>query len=67
MAGMGRQTEEASGLLCTAIVGGALVPMLFGVIADYSSLRWALLLPVVCYVYIMWYGLRGSRRVATQA
>jgi FHS family L-fucose permease-like MFS transporter len=64
MAGLGRQTEEASGLLCTAIVGGALVPMLFGVIADYSSLRWALLLPVVCYVYIMWYGLRGSRRVA---
>jgi FHS family L-fucose permease-like MFS transporter len=64
MAGLGRQTEEASGLLCTAIVGGALIPMLFGVIADYSSLRWALLLPMVCYVYIMWYGLRGSRRVA---
>lgn len=64
IAGLGRQTEEGSGLLCTAIVGGALIPMLFGVIADYSSLRWALLLPVVCYVYIMWYGLRGSRQWA---
>ncbi|WP_022823848.1 sugar MFS transporter [Hymenobacter norwichensis] len=63
MAGLGRQTEEASGLLCTAIVGGALVPLLFGFIADHSSLRLALLLPVLCYIYIMWYGLRGSRRV----
>lgn len=63
LVGLGRLTEEGSGLLCTAIVGGALVPMLFGFIADHSSLRMALLLPVVCYVYIMWYGLRGSRRV----
>ena len=62
VAGLGRYTEEGSGLLCTAIVGGALVPLLFGFVADHSSLRLALLLPVVCYVYIMWYGLRGSRR-----
>ncbi|OUJ73431.1 sugar MFS transporter [Hymenobacter crusticola] len=62
MAGLGRHTEEGSGLLCTAIVGGALVPMLFGFIADHSSLRLALLLPVICYAYIMWYGLRGSHR-----
>ena len=62
VAGLGRHTEEGSGLLCTAIVGGALVPMLFGAIADHSSLRLALLLPVLCYAYIMWYGLRGSRR-----
>lgn len=64
VAGLGRHTEEGSGLLCTAIVGGALVPMLFGAIADASGLRLALLLPIVCYAYIMWYGLRGSRRVA---
>jgi FHS family L-fucose permease-like MFS transporter len=64
VAGLGRHTEEGSGLLCTAIVGGALVPLLFGAIADYSGLRLALLLPVLCYAYIMWYGLRGSRRVA---
>jgi FHS family L-fucose permease-like MFS transporter len=63
LAGLGRQTEEGSGLLCTAIVGGALVPLLFGFIADHSSLRLALLLPIVCYAYITWYGLRGSRRV----
>ncbi|MDO7850808.1 sugar MFS transporter [Hymenobacter convexus] len=64
LAGLGRHTEEGSGLLCTAVVGGALVPLLFGAIADHSSLRLALLLPVLCYAYIVWYGLRGSRRAA---
>jgi FHS family L-fucose permease-like MFS transporter len=63
LAGLGRHTEAGSGLLCTAVVGGAVVPLLFGLIADHSSLRLALLLPVLCYVYILWYGLRGSRRV----
>ncbi|MFD2721394.1 sugar MFS transporter [Hymenobacter monticola] len=64
LAGLGRHTEAGSGLLCTAVVGGALVPMLFGVVADHHGLRVALLLPVLCYAYIVWYGLRGSRRNA---
>ncbi|HEX8327699.1 MAG TPA: sugar MFS transporter [Hymenobacter sp.] len=64
LSGLGRHTEEGSGLLCTAVVGGALVPMLFGVVADHSGLRLALLLPVLCYLYIVWYGLRGSRHTA---
>jgi FHS family L-fucose permease-like MFS transporter len=59
VAGLGWHTEEASGLLNVAIVGGALVPLLFGKIADISSLQWALLLPIVCYAYIIWYGMRG--------
>ena len=59
VAGLGRHTEEASGLLNVAIVGGAVVPMLFGLVADASSLRLAFVLPVLCYLYIMWYGLRG--------
>ncbi|MGI4874461.1 MAG: sugar MFS transporter [Janthinobacterium lividum] len=64
VAGLGRYTEQASGLLCTAIVGGALVPLLFGAVADGPGLRWAFVLPALCYVYIGWYGLRGSRPVA---
>jgi FHS family L-fucose permease-like MFS transporter len=64
VAGLGRHTEQASGLLCTAIVGGAVVPLLFGVVADHNGLRLALLLPVLCYGYILWYGLRGSRPVS---
>lgn len=63
VAGLGRHTEEASGLLNVAIVGGALVPLLFGFIADISSLRVALILPVICYFYIMWYGFSGHKQV----
>jgi FHS family L-fucose permease-like MFS transporter len=66
--GLGRHTEEASGLLSAAIVGGAIIPPLFGIIADSQSggggvhaLRLAFALPVLCYAYIAWYGLRGSR------
>jgi FHS family L-fucose permease-like MFS transporter len=67
VAGLGRHTAQASGLLCTAIVGGAVVPLLFGLVADHGGLRLALLLPVLCYGYILWYGLRGSRRVGQPA
>ncbi|MCB2406514.1 sugar MFS transporter [Hymenobacter lucidus] len=68
VAGLGRHTEDASGLLSAAIVGGAIIPPLFGLIADSTSggggvhaLRLAFILPVLCYCYIVWYGLRGSR------
>ena len=64
VAGLGRHTEEASGLLNVAIVGGAVIPPLFGLVADASSLRLALVLPVLCYAYIVWYGLRGHVRRA---
>ncbi|UYZ63112.1 sugar MFS transporter [Hymenobacter weizhouensis] len=64
VAGLGRHTEEASGLLNVGIVGGAVVPMLFGAVADASTLRWAFVLPIVCYLYIVWYGLRGHRPAA---
>ena len=67
VAGLGRLTEEASGLLCAAIVGGAVIPLLFGYVADHSGLRWAFALPVLCYAYILWYGLRGSRSAGTPA
>ncbi len=59
VAGLGRLTDEAAGLLCTAIVGGALVPVAFGALADATSLRIAFVLPVICYAYIGWYGLKG--------
>ena len=69
VAGLGRHTQEASGLLSAAIVGGAVVPPLFGLVADSAlggggvqALRLAFVLPVLCYAYIAWYGLRGSRR-----
>jgi MFS transporter, FHS family, L-fucose permease len=54
--GLGERTPQGSGLLCMGIVGGALIPLLFGVVADASSLTTALVVPVVCYLLIAVYG-----------
>lgn len=53
--GLKRGAEKASGLLCTSIVGGALVPVIMGRVADMSSLQWAFIVPAVCYVYILYF------------
>jgi FHS family L-fucose permease-like MFS transporter len=63
LAGLGRYTSKGSGILCMGIVGGAIVPFLQGLIADASAIRIAFALPVVCYLYIGWFALRGSRPV----
>ncbi|MGB7188816.1 MAG: sugar MFS transporter [Acidobacteriaceae bacterium] len=63
VAEMGPLTGEASGLLVTAIVGGAVIPELQGVLADHIGLHHAFILPVLCYVFIAYYGLRGSHIV----
>jgi MFS transporter, FHS family, L-fucose permease len=54
--GLGERTPQGSGLLCMGIVGGALIPLLFGAVADASSLATALIVPVVCYLLIAVYG-----------
>ncbi|WP_308420537.1 sugar MFS transporter [Edaphobacter dinghuensis] len=61
IAEMGPLTGEASGLLVTAIVGGAIIPELQGVLADHIGIHHAFIVPVLCYLYIIYYGLRGSR------
>ena len=43
-----------------AIVGGAIVPVIQGAIADRIGIHHAFLLPVICYLYILFYALRGS-------
>jgi FHS family L-fucose permease-like MFS transporter len=57
--GLGKHTGEGSGLLCMAIVGGAVVPLVQGVLADEIGLLYSFVVPLVCYVYIVFYGLRG--------
>ncbi|HEY5803641.1 MAG TPA: sugar MFS transporter [Lysobacter sp.] len=59
--GMGPMTGKASSLLVMAIVGGALVPMLQGTLADTIGIQAAFAVPLACYAYIAWYGMRGSR------
>jgi FHS family L-fucose permease-like MFS transporter len=61
IAEMGPLTGEASGLLVTAIVGGALIPEAQGVLADHIGIHHAFIVPVLCYMFIVYYGLRGSR------
>ena len=61
VAELGPLTGNASGLLNMAIVGGAILPVLQGVIADHVGIHHAFVLPVVCYLYILFYGLSGSK------
>jgi FHS family L-fucose permease-like MFS transporter len=49
-------------LLVAAIVGGAVIPELQGVLADHIGVHHTFVLPVVCYLYIVFYALRGVRR-----
>jgi len=58
---LGAATSQGSGILCSAIVGGALIPLLHGVLADTIGLQLSFLLPAVCYIFILYYGLAGHR------
>jgi glucose/galactose transporter len=58
---LGPLTSKASSLLIMAIVGGAIIPLLQGMLADRVGIQHAFVLPLACYAYILWYGLRGSR------
>ena len=62
--GLGRLASAGSAALCLAIVGGALVPLLQGFIADTAGLRAGFVVPVLCYLYICWYGWKGSKQIA---
>jgi FHS family L-fucose permease-like MFS transporter len=61
VAELGSLTERGSGLLNMAIVGGAILPVMQGVIADRIGIQHAFFVPVICYAYIVFYGLSGSR------
>ena len=66
--GLGPLTGKASGLLVAAIVGGAMVPELQGILADHIGIHHAFILPVLCYAYILFFALKGAAdRVPRQA
>ena len=65
IAELGALTGRGSGLLIAAIVGGAIVPLLQGILADRVGIHAAFVLPIACYLYIMFYGFAGSRPVHT--
>jgi MFS transporter, FHS family, L-fucose permease len=59
--GLGPMTARASSLLVMAIFGGAVIPQLQGFLADSIGVQRAFVLPGLCYAYIAWYALSGSR------
>ncbi|MBZ2206291.1 sugar MFS transporter [Massilia soli] len=56
--GLGKFTGQASGVLCTAIVGGALVPFVQGALADTIGLQLSFIVPAACYGFILFYGIK---------
>ncbi len=56
------ELSMASGLINTLIVGGSIVPVLMGLLADNVGVRFAFILPILCYLYIVFFALVGSKR-----
>ncbi len=61
IAKLGRLTGKGSGIMIAAIVGGAIIPVAQGALADSIGLHTAFFLPAICYLYIMFYGFVGSK------
>ena len=59
--GLGKHTSQGAGILCLAIVGGAILPLLQGMLADSVGIQLAFILPLFCYLYIAFYGVSGSK------
>ena len=62
LAGLGELTSKGSSLMVQAIVGGALIPLAEGHLADRIGVQHAFILPTLCYVYIAVFGIIASRR-----
>jgi FHS family L-fucose permease-like MFS transporter len=61
VAELGPLTGDGSGVMIMAIVGGAIIPVAQGAIADRIGIHHAFFLPVVCYLYILFFALSGSK------
>ncbi len=62
--GLGDLTIKASGVLMMAPIGGAIFPLLQGVLADsIIGLKYSYILPLLCYLFILYYGLNGHNRL----
>ncbi len=53
--GITKGTGRASGILCMAIFGGAVIPLIQGITADYTNLKSSFIAPIFCYFYILWF------------
>jgi FHS family L-fucose permease-like MFS transporter len=55
------ELSTASGIINTLICGGAIIPLIMGKVADVSGYSWAFIVPAVCYMYIFFYAVKGSK------
>lgn len=60
--GLGTNTKLGGSVMVMAIVGGAVFPPIMGLLAEATSMAFAMLIPLVAYVYISYYGFRGSQQ-----
>jgi MFS transporter, FHS family, L-fucose permease len=67
IAELGPLTGDGSGMLVMAIVGGAIIPVAQGAIADRIGIHHAFFLPVICYLYIVYYAFSGSKPTSAPA
>ena len=65
IAGLGPMTSKGSGLIMTAVVGGAVIPALIGWLADRMGIQHSFFVPAFCYLFIAYYGLIGSKPTRT--
>jgi FHS family L-fucose permease-like MFS transporter len=63
--GLGARTADGSGVLCVAIVGGAILPVITGAVADAIGLKAALIVPAICYLGILGFGIYTRRRTVS--
>jgi FHS family L-fucose permease-like MFS transporter len=56
---LGKYTSQASSLLVMMIVGGAIVPIIQGAVADQIGIQLSFIIPIFCYAYLIFYGLKG--------
>lgn len=64
---LGKFTGQGSGVLCMAIVGGAIVPFAQGLMADIIGLQWSFFVPAACYTFILFFGLKYAGMYSKQA
>lgn len=61
LAELGRLTNRGSSMLVAAVIGGAVLPLLQGVVADHIGIHHAFFVPALCYVYLCFFGFKGSK------
>ena len=61
IAELGPLTSKGSGVITLGNVGGGIIPPLFGLLADKWNYQHAFLLPIVCYLFVVFYGISGYK------